>query len=468
MKKHFVTAEQAEKIKEKLPAGRTIDEIRLIRVSAKIEDTKVLDPAEAELVAKAVETSGAPPLITDGRPTIMRIVAWMCHEGVNLNRQAFLADEMGPAADVIRIPNVLPMDWNHSAFRSMSMDDKAIGVWYSAEKRWDAEAKDGKGAYGILVQGIMWSWLFPKYAQEMMATMQRDGELLFSMACLPTSVETVRGADDKEYEILHNPVFLTNSALDVPPADPDADGLGVEGSSDPNLESNLRHQLLADKGKQQFMNGPDVNAPPAESASLNTNAKDQEEGMEELMKQATALKEQLATAMEQLASLTLAQEELTRVKAELEAATAEIEKLKTEMTEVASARDALQAAATVSAGEVEKIKAELETAKAKLAEIAAAEEAEKAVARYAERKAKLPQSYREALEKRSEEERNRFEKKWTAASDEDWTEFSSEIAFAFKDVRISYLERSQKEGGELPNAGEESDDMKASLAAIKR
>lgn len=456
MKKLIVTAEQAKKIEAKLPAGRTIDDLRLIRCAAKIVETEP-DAAETDLVAQAVETSGQPPLITDGKPTIMRIVAWMAHEGINLNRQSFLADDFGPAADAIRIPNVLPMDWNHSAFRSMSMDDKAIGVWYSAEKRWDPEAKDGKGAYGIMTSGVVWSWLFPKYANEMMAEMQRSGKIEFSMACLPTSVETARDENGKEYEILHKPVFLTNSALDVPPADPDATGIGVEGSSDPNLESNLKVQLTT--GKEQVM---------PEAASLTPNAKDQEEGMEELMKQASELKTQLADAMAKLASLTLAQEELTKVKAELEAANAEIEKLKAEMTEVASARDALKQEAAAAVEAAEKVKVELEEATKKLTEIAAKEDAEKAAARYAERVAKLPQSYRDALEKRSDEDRARFEKKWTAASDEDWTEFASEIEFAFKDVRVSYLDRSRKEGGELPTSGAEADSISATLAAIKR
>src|SRR3954465_6897564 len=143
MKKLIVTAEQAKKIEAKLPAGRTIDDLRLIRCAAKIVETDA-DPAEIALVAQAVETSGQPPLLTNGKPTIMRLVVWMAHEGINLNRQSFLADDLGPAADAIRLPNVLPMDWNHSAFRSMSMDDKAIGVWYTAEKRWDPEAKAGK------------------------------------------------------------------------------------------------------------------------------------------------------------------------------------------------------------------------------------------------------------------------------------------------------------------------------------
>lgn len=455
MKKLIVTAEQAKKIEAKLPAGRTINDLRLIRCAARVIEEEA-NGIESLLVAQAVETSGQPPLLTNGKPTIMRIVAWMTHEGINLNRQSFLADDFGAAADAIRIPNILPMDWNHSAFRSMSMDDKAIGVWYAAEKRWDPEAKDGKGAYGIMASGVVWSWLFPKYANEMMAEMQRSGNIEFSMACLPTSVETLRDAEGREYEILHKPVFLTNSALDVPPADPDAVGIGVEGSDDPALESRLKAKLTTSE-----------TVLPA-AASLNTNAKDQEEGMEELMKQANELKLALEAAKAQLTSLTLAQEQLTKVQAELETANAEIEKLKAEMTEVASSRDALKEEAKAAVTEVEKVKAELETVNARLAEITAVEEAEKAAARYTERLAKLPQSYREALEKRPEEERKRFEKKWTAASDEDWTEFAGEIAFAFKDVRISYLERSQKEGGQLPTAGDESDDMKASLASIKR
>lgn len=455
MKKLIVTAEQAKKIEAKLPAGRTISDIRLVRCSAKIDLVENLGSDAKDLIAKAVETSGAPPLLTQGQPTIMRIVAWMTHEGVNKNRQAFLADDLGPAADAIRIPNVLPMDWNHSAFRMMSTDDKAIGVWYTAEKRWDQEAKDGKGAYGIMVQGIMWSWLFPKYATDMMAAMQRDRELSFSMACLPTSVETARDADGP-YEILHKPVFLTNSALDVPAADPDADGIGVEGSNDPDLETYLTKVLT-----QSTI--PEAQLPLA--ASLT---KKKEEQMDELETKVAELSAKLEAASAQIALLVAAESKLVVAETKLTESNVTIESLRTELTEVTTSRDALVASAAAAATEMAAITAELETAKAALAEVAAVEEAAVAKARYETRLATLPESYREALSKRSPEEQTRFSSKWTSATDEAWTDFAADIQFAFQNVRISYAERTAAEGGALPNADTGNDEVATLVSSIKR
>lgn len=455
MKKQLVTVEQAKKIEAKLPAGRKLSDIRLIRCNARLAVAEDLSTDEQTLIAKAVETSGAPPLLTAGKPTIMRIVAWMVHEGVNKNRQSFLADDLGAAADAIRLPNILPMDWNHSAFRMMSQDPKAIGVWYHAEKRWDAEALEDKGAYGILVHGIVWSWLFPDYATEMLAEMQRKREIGFSMACLPTTVEISKDANGP-YEILHKPIFLTNSALDVPAADPDAIGIGVEGSSDPDLETYLTKVLT-----QSTI--PEAQLPLA--ASLT---KKKEEQMDELETKVTELSAKLETASAQIALLVAAEGKLGEAEAALTVATTTIESLRTELAEVTTSRDALVAAAAIAATEMAAVKAELETAQAALAKIAAVEDAAVAKARYEARLATLPESYREALTKRPEEDQARFSKKWTEASDEAWTEFAADIQFAFQNVRISYKERTDKEGGTLPNANTGDDEVATLVSSIKR
>src|SRR5690242_18081703 len=139
--------------------GRSIDDLREHTFTGRIEvpeqqsnltaeETKIVSAA-----ASSIEQAGGPKLVSNGVPTIMRLVAWMCHEGRNNNGLIFLESDLGAAADRIREPNFLILDWNHSSVLSFSYDPKSIGLWYRAEKRWDPKAKQGSGAWGILAQG---------------------------------------------------------------------------------------------------------------------------------------------------------------------------------------------------------------------------------------------------------------------------------------------------------------------------
>lgn len=462
MKRLQVTPEQAAKIAAKLPDGKTIADIRLIRCSAKILTAEDISPEDADVqaVLASVNLSAAPPLLTNGKPTLMRIVAWMAHEGVNKNRLEFLAEDLGPAADAIRAPNLLPMDFNHSAFRPWSTDPKAVGVWYAAEKRWNPEAKNGAGAYGILTQGIMWSWLFPDYATEMLAEQERNGgELFFSMACLPSSV-TLSSDENGPKEIAHQPVFLTNSMLDVPPADDDCDGIGVEGSDDPELEQTLTERLLGSATVPVPETPTQLNSHAAlpKAASL---AQLTEVQMEELQNQIAALTAQLAEMATSQANFATATARIAELEAELQAA-------KDSLVEVETARDAVTTAAETSATEMTALRAELDAAKTKLDAIAAAEALVTRTQAYETRLSALPQLYRDKLATRTAEEQERFATKWTNASDEEWKEFAGEIQLALKDVRVSYLGRSHAEGGVLPSTGSTVDDMAALVQGIKR
>lgn len=457
MKRLLVSQEQAKKIAAKLPDGKAIGDIRFVRCSAKIIEEPTTGNEDAALLA-SIEMAGAPPLLTNGKPTIMRVVAWVLHEGVNKNRLEFLAEDLGPTADAIRVPNVLPMDFNHSAFRPFSTDPKTIGVWYRAEKRWDPHAKDGKGAYGIIAEGIIWSWLYPDYATELLAEQQRNGRIDFSMACLPTSSEYATDADGPK-EIAHQPVLLTHSALDVPPADADAVGIGVEGSDDPNLEQTLLEKLATS------LPSPTPNSDPAVlplAAALSTPV-DQltEVQMEELQAQIDAL-----TA--KIASLTATEEQLAAAQAQLATLAGEMEALRGQLVESETARTALVDAAATTASEMDTLRAALETAQAQLAEINDAAAAAARAEAYEARIAALPEPYRVALSKRTQDEQDRFATKWAAASDEEWNEFATEIQFAFQNVRVSYLDRSHAEGGALPNGGSEQDDIASLVGSIKR
>lgn len=458
MKRLLVSQEQADRITAKLPDGKTLADIRLIHCSAEVLSTIAVSPTDDPEVAAlmaAVDLAAAPPLLTNGKPTIMRVVAWMAHEGVNTNRLEFLADDLGPAAEAIRAPNLLPMDFNHSAFRPFSGFPKAIGVWYKAEKRWDSKAKEGKGAYGILAEGMIWSWLFPDESTTLLAEQERNGgHIDFSMACLPSST-TLTSDENGPKEIAHKPIYLTNSALDVPPADKDAVGIGVEGSDDPSLEETLR-QRLADTDIHTPSDADAVVVIAAASPAPLTEVQ-----MEELQAQIAALQAQLAGMTTTQAQLADAVARITALEAELQAA-------KDSIVEIETARDAVTAASAATVAELATVRAELETANAQLATIAAAAAQVARTEAYEARLTTLPQLYRDKLASRTAEEQERFATKWTNASDEEWKEFAGEIQLALKDVRVSYLGRSHAEGGVLPSSGSTADDMAADIQSIKR
>lgn len=446
-----ISAEHAKRIAARLPAGKTIDDIRIVECEAQIVTAEELEPTDRALIASEIEKAGGPALISNGLPTIMRIVAWMAHEGKNKNGLIFQADDFGLAADRIREPNFLPMDWNHSAVMPWSFDPKAIGLWYRAEKRWDPKANDNKGAYGILAYGVMWAWLFQSYANDMLAEQERHGHIRFSMACIPESLTIT--ADG---EIAHNPLFFTLSALDVPNADPDANGIGVEGSDDATLEDTLTQQLVS---------ATTVAAPALEAAAAREPDAQVEENMDELMKEIAALKAQIAAMTEQ-------QEQAEATKAQQDALAAEVESLKAKVTEVETARDAALADAATMKEQAETLKAQLDEATAQLETIAAAEQEAQAEARWTARKESLPESYRKALEKKAAEEQARFEKKWKNASDEEWNEHVADLKAAFDGFQVSYLTITEKEGGALltggaGNSGVESE-IADLLAAIKK
>lgn len=464
MKLLRVSQEQAQQIAAKLPAGKTIADIRLMRCAAQIlsaDEVSPADDAEVSALLASVNLAGAPPLLTNGKPTIMRVVAWMLHEGVNTNRLEFLAEDLGPTADAIRAPNLLPMDFNHSAFRPLSPYPKAIGVWYKAEKRWDPNAKDGKGAYGIIAEGLIWSWLFPDESTELLAEQQRNGRIDFSMACIPTSA-TLAQDENGPKEIVHQPVLLTNSALDVPPADIDAVGIGVEGSDDPTLETTLIQRLSSPTHTTTLTTMP-------KAAAAMPSDQLTEVQMEELQAQIAALTAQLTEATAQITALTATQESLAAAEARVVALTADLATAQQALVEAETVREALVAESATTATAMEALRTELAAATAQLTEINEASAAAERTAAYETRLAALPETYRTALSKRTDDEQARFASKWTAASDDEWNEFATELQFAFQNVRLSYQDRSQAEGGALPNGGNDAaDDMAAAIATIKR
>ena len=229
---HNLTAAQKAALEKKLPRDFSIENLRFVTARAVVKpmDVAELDDTQTALYKADVERGG-PPMITNDLPTTLAVVAWMCHEGMNDNGQGFVAEELKIAAKQVSVRNQLIMDWNHAAVLGFTDDPPVIGTWYAADYAFDPKAVGGKGAWGILLTGMMWAWKFAEQANSMLADQERGTGVQFSMACIAKSVEYMRDPVRGYGEILHNPVFFTNTGLNVPPADKDAVGAIAEGGA---------------------------------------------------------------------------------------------------------------------------------------------------------------------------------------------------------------------------------------------
>jgi hypothetical protein len=548
------------------------DKVRFFTARATVQEMTGAD-SEVPAIAQAMKQAATIPLKTNSEPTKLLVTSWMVHEGKNNNNLVFRAEDLPSAAERIIAPNLLPMDWNHSAVLQREGVPKAIGVWYSAEAKFDEAAYEGRGASGILAKGVVWAWAFQEYAQEMLDQQRQRGYIEFSMACIPNAVETGRDQNGL-YEVAIEPVFFTLSALDMPPGDPDAKGM-IENAdeirepekewweqdnpelatTDGDLEREAAVEVLsgAKKDKTNFPKPGDNKQVGLRSSQWKvfplSEAQDLKENWPEIWKRggnirgndqfrrltpvarrggkATTATEEYAVRLREAwvarhyedhqlpgvvaqvkwlavgsrgldhmrsvlneakervkarratrteeeamendkdlsqAALEAALEANSVLKAELEnvaTAKAEAETRKAELeAEIAALtaraeeaelkRDALQAELAAAGEQLNGVSAELETAAAKLADIAAEQEKVAVEQRWASRFSELPESYRAAFAKRSEDEQERFKSRWAAASDEVWGEFKSDLIVGFADAKISYLKLSQEEGA-LPN-----------------
>lgn len=445
----LASAATAARINARLPEGRTVRDLRLVQARATVQPLAAVPEADRARIAAAaeavLETAGGPPLITDGEPTKMLVTAWMCHEGRNTNGLFFVREELPAAAAKIKAPNVLPMDWNHSAVLGWSFDQKAIGVWLSAEYAFDPRARGGQGAWGILAQGVMWAWAFPDYADTMLAEQERHGHLEFSMACLPTTTEV--GQDETgRFEIAHHPVFFTLSALDVPPADPDCLGTGQEGAYDADTHAEQRRRMThaasagaaaTDPGHpQEDIAMPDPNPLEARVAELSTQ-----------------LDEARTAAAASAASATGAAAEAAERAARVAALEAEVADLTARVAEARTATDAVRAELEAANAASAALQEQLTAAQARVATFEAAEAEAAATQRLAARIAELPEAYRAAHARRPEAERTAVETRWRNASDEQWVAIQADLAVVGGLKAVDYLRLSHDEGGTALPAG---------------
>jgi len=192
-------------------------------VRAVLDDGTSVDSDDPKLAQAMVRCAAFVPMVTEGEPTKLLVSSWLAHEGKNNNGLVFRAEDFPNAAERITAPNLLPLDWNHSAVIPKEGVPKAIGAWYEAVSAWDASAYEGRGAWGIHAKGVVWAWAYPEYASEMVRMYQEQGYLEFSMACIPAAVEMGRDIHGP-FTVAIRPVFFTLSALTQAPGDPDAIG----------------------------------------------------------------------------------------------------------------------------------------------------------------------------------------------------------------------------------------------------
>ena len=425
-------------IASRLPEGVTLEDVRVVECPAAVFETLDLLPETHPVVRSGLFQAG-PPLVNDqNKPTIMKIAAWMAHEGVNRNRQMFIKEDLQELAPTLfREPNFGVMDFNHSAFRPFSDEPKVIGIWHSAEFLWDKQAQK----WGLLASGVMFSWLFPDHADTLLADQERLGHMRFSMACIPGSVEVSKDAAGP-FEILHKPVFMTVSALDVAPADPAAEGRGSEATDD--SVDNLRQRLLAIAAEHPWQ----LSEQALTAATKGERMADSQE-LVELVEARTKLEAEVEKLTEQL---TAAQQELETTKTDhasvLTASNVKIteleavaETLRTQVAELTTTIETL----TAERDELLTFKQETEAAEA---------EAEKE-ATLAERLESLPKQFIEALSKKSEERQAALKAKIAAMTDDEFTMYK-EDELGFAATEPSMFDRSRREGL-LTTTDDESD-----------
>lgn len=487
-----------------LPEGYSPDDLREFELVAQVQ----AGDADAEMIALAAETTkvAGPPLINaDGRPTILKVVAWMLHtDVVNKNGDYFVKEEIEAMAPTLfRAPNLGVMDWNHAAVLNYNDDPPLIGVWYKSEFAFDQAALDGQGAWGLLVTGMMFAWLFPEQANEMLADQARDGGVRFSMAAIPSSTEfrTIGGA---KAAVLHNPVFFTNSALNKPPADPDA--LGTVSERPEAIPEEMVEEWMKRKKEKYPVEKPGygklvtVNSLNGLTSTTtgtylvdaetthwlfvpHTAAITEEKAMnDEMIAALKAEKEAAEAKIDALtAKLTLAESietERAELAEQVAALNEKIVALETTVAEITTSRDALiaerdQAIASFEASEarIAELSAQVdafEAEKAAFEEEAARVEAARVLAeKLAARLASLPVEFMKVHSARDEATRTRLETKWVAfETDEEWEEYKKHelLGYTPAQPRLGYRQRSEQEGTLVNN--EVTPGLRDKLAAV--
>jgi hypothetical protein len=352
-----------------------------------------------------------PAPMVDGRPRMLHITAWIAHEGANNNGHAFVASELEQVVNerlLFRAGYAGLLDFDH--------DGEPRGYWYSAEYAFDPVAKRS----GILAQGAVWAWRFPQLADQMLAEMGRNGHVNVSMSALSRhrDIEFARDDNGRAIQIIHDPVFIAASLLDVAPGDQFCHGVVDE---DPAKTTPIDRQKLLlraaslDGNHEEDITMDEIRTLLAEAlAELGLDAK--LDGLVESLKASFDAK-----ANEFAEELKARDEKLTDAESRAGAAISRA----AELENIVAERDLT--VETLSATKME-LEEQLNAAHAKLDEIRVAEEARAFENRKAGRLARLPEVVRERLETKPAEVRAALEDRWANLTDEEFENTLAELS----------------------------------------
>lgn len=378
-------------------------------VAAQVEEMEEVDDVLLEDLTKA----NADLLDKTGKPRMLRITAWIAHEGVNLNGDGFLRSDLEEVIDagLFRSPNIGMIDWDH--------DFTPIGAWTSAKGDIDPKT----GTYGILAEGAVFAWRFPEQTAYIEKTQKEKGNVPVSMAAKEQWFDHIKTADGRSARLVRKPAFFTTSVLTVAPGDPNARSFSGD---DPDQLSVERELALSET---------------ATIATLQEENKMEEKIINELKALPEEIRSVFKPVVEAAEKLPAAEEALRSKETELTAANEKVAALETQVTEANSQVEEVRVALEAKASELEAANVELETLRAFKAEIDAKEEekvlAEKKEARLAE----LSEATRKALEAKPEDVRNKIIERWVSQDEETW-----EITKSSLSLSKSYEERSRDEG----------------------
>jgi hypothetical protein len=383
-------------------------------------DEEEYQVAKASLSNKSDIDVATNDVIVDGKPRMLLLTAWIVHEGRNLNGQVFIKEEISQRVQegLFAPPHAGMIDFDH--------DFEPRGFWYKTSFAYDAKAEK----WGVLAYGAVWAWRFSELADYILAEIQRTGSVPVSMAAKAESIEFTQNypeAEDEHTTILHNPVFLTTSILDVPPADPHARAVGTEEPErelDPPAKQASQTETQGEAEKRAL--------------ELSLASENEERNMEEKL---TALQESLTKAeIARDEALSL----IETFKAEIEQFKAEIEQLKADEAAATVKVTELEVALSAASDTIKKLEEDLATSKESLEQFETEKvEAEKEK-QLAERLAELPETVRENLEEH--EKKDTLVSYIKEATEEQWETIKQSFALSVVTEGTDYIERSDAQG----------------------
>ncbi len=386
------------------------------------------------------------PITTTGKPRMLKLTAWLAHAGpANANGDAFLAaDLQAVAAEGLFTPPYIGMvDFNH--------DFMPYGAWYSARYEFDPQANE----FGLLAEGTIFAWRFEELADKILAHQVRNGHIDVSMACICENIETRTGESGATEFVLRKPVFLAVSILDVDGADPNARAVGDERVDSTELDrtQELNQATLLE---MHALNGTTLTtwAATAQANKIGLASHTTQEEMMDLTEvieqlteamgdRAVAIVAALQDTLAEAARVPVLEAQLAELVVELEASS---ESLVDAQAAVEAANVALEAVAT----ELAELTSQYETLDATHADLVADLEESDRAAVLETRLEMLPEIYITVLEARDDEARELTEGRFANMSDEEW---EAELELLTAGSPTSYTERSRREGGLSSAAG---------------